>query len=344
MDSETADPDGSAQEVGADRPPLADPVRELFTGLPATFETQLNAIAEIQAAGSLVAEMLASHSYLTGDDASRTAAELFFADDGPNFTPEWASLRADYVAKAMVLATTIAVADPATGDHMSELAIRVGFGLDLENKVLRDRLFGPIGRQVDLTLLDPLPYRDIDFPEIFRRTCLVGVQHALVEFGRAASNVPRESSTAIIESIRPARGCAGDWLEIRGHGFGSSQPPGVTLAFTAYAGGLVNAGVNPANWGDGLIRVQAPAGVGKGPVGFLREGGGSGSGHTVASAAGQLAGEVLACLGRPAFAFVQRLGELGARLDAPHISSTDDNRFAGGPPRLSGSSGTVRLG
>jgi predicted acylesterase/phospholipase RssA len=329
-----------------DLSPLGDASRVLFSGLPTTAEARLDAVAQLRASGRLVARQLAAHSYLMGDDRSRTVAQLFFVDETDERAPQWEVLRAGYAGKAIAVATAILLSGPDFGGREADVALRVGFGLDGENTALRHGLLGSWGHHVDLTLFRPrLPLREIDFEEVFRRTCLAGVVHALGGFGRAADAVPRESTTAVIESIRPSRGCAGDWVDIVGHGFGDPQPAGVTLQFTAYSGGLVVAPVDPGNWHDTRIRVRAPSGVGNGPVGFVRETGSSGSGQTVAGAAEQLAGEALACLGRPAFGFAQTLRDLGPRLDAPHIGATEANRFAGGPPKIIGfqGNGSVRV-
>ncbi|HEU4945919.1 MAG TPA: patatin-like phospholipase family protein [Kribbella sp.] len=313
---------------------LAESARLLFSGLPLAAESELDLVAQLRAREPMVTELLQSHSVLTTGDTSWTAAELFIADDGDRMTPEWSELQSRYVAKALVLATVVLLADVRLAGMEPDVAIRVGFGLDTENVLLRDRLFGPFGRQVDLALFEGLPHRVIRFDEVFRLTCLGGLRHALGEFGRAADGVPREWTTAVINSIAPRRGCAGDWLEIKGRRFGQPQPAGVTLTFTAYAGGWVSAPVDPADWQDTVIRVRAPTGVGVGPVGFLRETGATGSGQTVASAAEQVAGEALACLGLAAIGFSQKLRDLGPRLDAPHITSTQNNRFVGGPPKI----------
>ncbi|MFJ9713366.1 hypothetical protein [Streptomyces sp. NPDC101234] len=307
----------------------------LFAALPATPEERLDAVEQLRAVGPRVNRELVSHSYLTGDDESLTAQELFLADENDGMAPEWEALRANYVSRAIVVSTVILLAAPSLGDRESDVALRVGFGLDTENTRIRDRLFGPLGRHMNLSLIEDLPHHEIGFGDAFRRTCLGGVLHALGSFGRAADGVPRQSSTAAIQSVFPARGCAGDWIDIRGSGFGSTQAAGLTLVFTAYAGGWVSAIVDPTHWSDTHIRVQAPTGVGNGPVGFLQDRP-SGSSQTVAGAAEQLAGEALACLGRSAIGFAQKLRDLGPRLDAPHISATPETRFAGGPPKIFG--------
>jgi len=318
-------------ERGGLLPPLGPASRTLFGDPAACSADQLDAIAQLRSAGPAVGELLGSHSFLSGQDASRTVEELFGGE-----ALEWDSLRTPYVGMGLVVAMSLLLADPPLGGRGPELALRVGFGLDRENGLLRDRLYGRFGRQLDLWLRWPtLPRHEIDFDELFRRTCMVGVLHALYGFGRATGFVPREWASGVITDIKPPRGCDGDWVEILGHGFGGRQPSDVTLNFTAYAGGLVVASVLPGNWSDTRILVEAPAGVGNGPVGFIRASGSS-AGETVASAAEQLAGEAEGCLGMGAARFAQKLRELGPALDAPHVSSTGSNRFVGGRPKILG--------
>jgi predicted acylesterase/phospholipase RssA len=322
--------DRAAGGLGETGPVLGGALRTLFGGLPTSLGDKFDAVRTLREAGGFVSETLAGHSIFSGEDPSRTDLQLFDRE-----SPAWEELRSPYIATGLAVATAILLADPTLGGRGAGLALRLGFGLDPENMLGRDRLFGRFGRQPQFGLREPqLPKREIDFNELYRRTCMVGVMHALNQFGRAVSSAPREWSGGVIDSIKPGRGCAGDIIEIDGHHFGPKQPPGVALQFTAYTGGYVVAPVDPANWTDTRITVTAPAGVGNGPVGFVVAG--ATMGATVASAAEQLAGEAEGCLGLAASGFAQTIRQLGPELDAPHVSSSPLNHFAGGPPKIIG--------
>ena len=311
-------------------PLLAEPATTLFGGLPSNPENGLVAIDLLRGAGPLAGEALRSHSFLTHEDASHTYGELFDREQ-----LDWDALRRDYVRTSLAVAATLLFTESVPGMRPAELALRVGFGLDPENSLLRDRLFGRFGKHPDFSIRDiKLDKTKIGFDELFRRTCVAGVLSALHAFGQAVSDAPREWSAATIDEVKPARGCAGDPVEILGSGFGNAQPANVTLQFPAYAGGTITTPVDPANWSDTRILVKAPAGVGSGLVGFVRSQSSTGASETIGSAAEELAGAAESCLGLPAAAFAQKLRRMGPALGAPHIGDAPGKRFAGGPPKI----------
>jgi predicted acylesterase/phospholipase RssA len=146
--------------------------------------------------------------------------------------------------------------------------------------------------------------------------------------------LPKESTTAVITMIRPNHGCPGTVVEIIGRGFGATQPADLDLCFTAYAGGLLTVVVPPSDWSDTLIRATVPKGVGNGPVSFIRRGNPSYSGDTITSATEQLAGAMESCLGMGASRVAFGLRQIATKLGAPIVSSTGQNHFSGGPPKI----------
>jgi predicted acylesterase/phospholipase RssA len=302
----------------------------------ATSQTGPQTADDLRASGPYVASVLREHSVFRGENATMTTRELF-ADVNPRLD----TVRQAYGASALLFATAILLSNPPVGDRRDELAARIGFGLDPESALFRSVLFGALGRRFDdLRRGMELPPPGDLFSDILTSTCMVGVSHALNEFGRAVENAPREWP-GVIERIDPGRGCAGDAVEIWGRNFELRQPADVTLVFTRYTGGFVSAAAT--SWSDTRILTNAPPDVGNGPVGFIRGSVGISSG--VGSAATQLAGEVESCLGFAASRFAYGLRHLASSLDAPKIVASAANRFAGGKPKIVSftGNGTVRV-
>jgi predicted acylesterase/phospholipase RssA len=320
-------------EPGAGILPLQDfqdAVQTVFGGMP-TGDNLLVAANRIGQGGPIVGDLLATHPFLQGNDTALGLEALLYGD---NIESEWAPFVDLYATGGIQMATALVLAQPGFGDKLPGLAMRIGFGLDPENMLYRDKVFGAFGKHFDINRFGPkLPPALDRFEELMKRTCLVGVQHALSQFGIAAQDRPTEWTDGIITAIKPDRGCDGDAVEILGNGFGASQPPGVQLLFTAYKGGQVEAKVAPRDWSDTRLLTAAPLGVGNGPVGFVKSSS-SGGGETLASAASQLAGEMQNCFGMKAANAVYNLNKVADKLGAPHVSSTGKNNYAGGPPRI----------
>ena len=127
-------------------PLLADATRTFFSVLAPVGDGEIDAIGRLRSLGSQVAMVMAGHSYLIGDDGSRAARELFRLDD-EEVDAAWDGLRGEYVRRAIVLTTVIAVADPPLRGAMAEVAIRVGFGLDSVSRVCSARSASSGGRR-----------------------------------------------------------------------------------------------------------------------------------------------------------------------------------------------------
>ncbi len=310
--------------------PLEQPARALFGGSLGETGGIAGAILDLHRSGPLLAEVLRAHPSLSATDPSRTFGKLFGEEN-----IEWGGAQAPFAYTGVMTAAMIVLADVGMPEQIGNLAVRIGFGLDPYNGLLRDRLFGTFGR-----LRDPLkigikfPTRLNTFEDIFNRTCLLGIKDALNNVASASMALPRESTTAVITMIRPNRGCPGAVVEIIGHGFGATQPADLDLCFTAYAGGLLTVAVPPADWSDTLIRATVPKGVGNGPVAFIRRGNPAYAGDTITSATEQLAGAMESCLGMGASRIAFGLRQIATKLGAPMVSSTGRNRFSGGPPKI----------
>jgi hypothetical protein len=168
--------------------------------------------------------------------------------------------------------------------------------------------------------------------DLDRRTCMIGLQDALNEWGLAARGSRGDAWSEGIASISPKVGCAGTHVTITGSGFESSQPSDVAVAFAKIGGGCTIATV--LSWSDNQIVVVAPPDIGRGCVGFIRRASDE-SGNLVA-AASQVAGELERCLGMAGSNAARRFETLGARPFAPcpPCLSLGENRFEGGAPEI----------
>lgn len=322
------------QREGGHFAPLEPATRTLFggsLGIAAAAENIPGALFDLSRQAPLLRKMLGAHPFLHGKDPSRTLGRLFGAE--PDV--EWSGVRGPFAYTGLMTATTLLLADVGMPEAIVDVALRVGFGLDPFNGLLRDRLLGTFGGFRDpLKMGVKIPSRLNTFESILERGCLQGIKSALANVAGAVNAAPRESSTAIINFIRPNRGCAGTTVEISGTGFGATQAADLDLCFTKLGGGLLIATVMPADWSDTRIRVAAPADVGNGPVSFIRRGDLNYAGDTIASATEMLAGEMESCLGMGASRIAFGLRQIATSLGAVKVHATGNNNFSGGPPRV----------
>lgn len=107
-----------------------------------------------------------------------------------------------------------------------------------------------------------------------RRACLRNLLRVAQQLRRWA-DTHRPTAAVVwahnIESLNPARACAGQELIIRGSGFGNGRPPGVFLVFPS-EGGCRRMEVPDAQWQDTAIRVTVPDWARAGCVGFVDDG------------------------------------------------------------------------
>ena len=156
--------------------PLEQPARTLFGGDGSETGGNAAALFDLNNMGSLLAGMLQVHPFLTGEDPSRTFGALFGTTNA-----EWGEIQAPFAFTGIMTAALITLADPGMPKEIADLAVRIGFGLDPYNSLLRRRLVGTYGG-----LRDPIRM-GFDFPndlhtfeDIFNRTCLLGIRDAAI--------------------------------------------------------------------------------------------------------------------------------------------------------------------
>src|SRR5712691_7445299 len=205
--------------------------------------------------------------------------------------------------------------------------IHVAMGPDAFSTVLRQVLIGkPLPDPEGWGVVPAWIVRIME--EIDRRTCVLGLEHALNDVGRAAQGIVPVAYATGIAALSPSAGCDGTIVTIQGSGFGPSQPRDVDVYFSTRAGSCAQATVT--SWSDTAIVVTAPAGVGPGCVGFVRRGSG-GSGN-LTEATSTLAGEMERCLGMAGSAAAYKLRHvslLGA-ITCPSCLPNKANFFGGG--------------
>ena len=233
------------------------------------------------------------------------------------------------VAKAADLLVAGALAGVGSGasiDYFSGL-LSVVIGADAFSGLLRDVLGGD---PIDKNILGRLPPIE-GIQDIGKRTCLLGLSHALHGWAREAAGSVGKSWSTGIAKLTPDRGCAGTQVTISGAGFGAAKPSDVNVAFAAENGGCALATV--VSWSDKEIVVIAPARVGRGCVGFVQWGSG---GAGLQQAASQLAGEMVACLGPAVAVSANRIEQLGSKplLRCAPCLPGRLNYFDGGPPTI----------
>jgi hypothetical protein len=216
-------------------------------------------------------------------------------------------------------------------DRFGETVVDIGVGADAFSGLLREVLLGkPIPDLGDLHL-PPSDLIDM-IEDIRRRTCGLGLAHAVTEWGRAAASNRMEAWADGIASLSPASGCAGTQVTITGSGFGAAQPSGVEVWFARTGGGCTGA-TQVLSWSDTQIVVVAPANVGSGCVGFVRP---PAAAQPMAEAAANLAGQMIECIGPAAMQAARRFETKGVLpiLKCPPCLSGNVNYFGGGPPKI----------
>ncbi len=146
----------------------------------------------------------------------------------------------------------------------------------------------------------------------------------LGKFGKATSDALG------ITGLSSRTGCPGLALQILGTGFGATAPAGTTVLVPSRGGGCIAARV--LSWSDQVVRVELPADVGAGCVGFLRS---SGEGASL-EAIDQLAGEITRCFGPAMLRWGDKLSRFGVGVTpCPPCLPGDVNRLqSGGSPTI----------
>lgn len=207
--------------------------------------------------------------------------------------------------------------------------VKVAFSPDSFSDRLRDVLLG--GKPLPDFEPPRIPQKWLDLArDIERRTCVLGLVHALHDWGAAVQQAKSTAWATGIASLSPATGCAGTAVTISGSGFGASQPQGTVVAFAKRGGGCSFASV--VSWADTAIVVTAPQDVGAGCVGFVRPG----DPGELAGAASSLAGEMVRCIGLSAFTASEKIRTVGSRpiMACPPCLPNGANYFSGGLPYI----------
>jgi hypothetical protein len=198
------------------------------------------------------------------------------------------------------------------------------------------------------TVLDGRPIPDIgelfhipeDLMNIYRHTCVLGIEHALNDLGRAlSSNKAGNWKTGNITGLNPSSGCAGTQVVIQGSDFGNIKPARVDVLFPSNDGNCTTAyaplTLPPTpSWSENEIVVIAPANVGSGCVGFVEL---PANPVPIAEPANTLAGEMEQCLGIGAFSAANRIRQLQTSMPyipCPPCLANRANFFLGGPPEI----------
>jgi len=185
----------------------------------------------------------------------------------------------------------------------------------------------------------PIPDIDIIFkiPEklenLYRRTCGLGVQHALHDFGLAASSNVSTTFATGIAGLQPNSACARDTISIVGNGFGGLQPIGCEVWFPKKGGGCVQA-AGVSSWQDTQIDVIVPDDASDGCIGFVQH---PSNPIPMAESASTLAGEMEMCFGKAAYSAAQHLRKIGSInfvVSCPSCLPNNANYFQSGPPEI----------
>jgi hypothetical protein len=245
------------------------------------------------------------------------------ADDDP------ALFRVRREASDLLLLGVLAIGTLGLGERWTDGLVQVAMGPEAFSDVIRRVLTGrPIPDPDTWGIVPDWLIKVME--EIDRRTCVLGIQHALTEVGLAAQGTMPHAFATGITSLAPNSGCDGQRVTISGSGFGSSQPQDVDVYFPTRSGSCAPAQV--ISWSATVIEVTAPQGVGSGCVGFVRRpSGGSGN---LAEATATLAGEMERCIGMAASAAAQKLRQVSLRgiVSCPPCLPGNVNRFTGGGP------------
>jgi hypothetical protein len=216
-------------------------------------------------------------------------------------------------------------------DRYADALVHIGVAPDALSGLLRDVLLGrPIPEPGGLHV-PPKQLFDAA-QDIARRTCLVGLGHALSEWGQAAASNRTDAWATGISGLNPPRGCAGTQVTISGSGFGAAKPADADVWFAKAGGGCTRA-VHVPPWSDTQVVVTAPSDVGPGCVGFVRL---PSNPTPMAEAASNLAGQMVECIGAAAIGAAGRIETRGSLpiLKCPPCLPGDVNYFAGGPPEV----------
>jgi len=218
------------------------------------------------------------------------------------------------------------------GSEDFDIVFHLAAGADAFSGLLRDVL-GTDKLSMD-DLFDRFRPPDVTdlMQDLDRRTCMIGLQDSLNDWGLAARGMRGEAWSTGIESLSPNVGCAGTHVTITGRGFGNNKPSDVAVVFPRLGGGCTSGTI--LSWSDIEIVVEAPLNVGRGCVGFVRRVSDE-SGNLVA-ATSQVAGELERCLGKAGSSAARRFEKLGARPFAPcpPCLPNGENRFEGGAPEI----------
>ncbi len=240
------------------------------------------------------------------------------------------SLRAEAAELLLLGGLALSQAKQPIDRHLAAL-IQVVLSADPHSNLIRDVLLGkPIP---DLGTTFHIPKDLLDLAEqLDRRSCELGLSHAVNEWGGALAGSRATSWATGITSLSPNHGCGGDIVAIHGAGFGAKQLADVSVWFPRLGGGCV--AVRVISWSDSLIMVETSASVGVGCVGFVQAN--ASAGGSLAEAASTLAGEMVRCIGMPAFNAAGRIEQLGRHplLECPPCLPNGANKFTGGKPRI----------
>jgi len=247
-----------------------------------------------------------------------------------------------------------------TDNRLFEALIHVAFGIDDLDATLRDAILGRLNPLHDPPR-DPferfprMPKQLVDLSrEVERRTCLVGLIHAVTAMGavgaveRWAQQISYRVWVDTIDGLEPSERYGGTEVTIRGKNFGQTQPANVSVMFPRASGGCAPVAVKTGCWGDTEIVVTAPEGVGDGAVGFLEITTPAGAPPKwEPSAPMELAGALVQCLGPMTAAIASRLSNWTIHLPlppCPELRPDDKNHFRGGPVLVNLSSSSARAG
>jgi hypothetical protein len=267
-----------------------------------------------------VVEILSRHPTFA-DGRALVYAEAVFGPRGTD--PAEFRARRETAEFIVVGLSALAFEDPPDEQQVGAL-LTVAIGADAFSRRVRALVLG-LNRGLDLDLDGFIPPDLIDPEELELLACMQGIQGAALALG---AGVQRARAWATgIERLDPRVGCAGDPVVIRGSRFGSKQPKGVVVMFSARAGGCVAARVS--SWTNTAIKVVVPESVGVGCVGFAEA-----ATPVDLEAASHFAAELERCIGPAAFPVAAKIRRLGvaAPPPCPACLSGGANRFRGGKP------------
>jgi hypothetical protein len=297
-------------------------------------------------------EVLAWHPSLTEEHPLQVGLNLFGSDPiaGALF-----DLRRE--VSELLVAGALAIGYHETLDERFVYAlVQAAVGADVLNTLFRRGLLG----KPDLFRNPPLDdYKNLPGGLSDLRlgladlTCMVGVQHALVQFAQLANSVNQQAVTTFrvwangITKLVPDTGYGGTQVTIEGPGFGPHQPPGLTVNFPRAGGGCL---IVPVIWSDTELVTVVPEGIGDGYVGFIQRDPPEPSASNADPSAGiELAGALENCIGTAAARVADRLTHWLPQIPfpspgCPSALPNGANHFRGGPVITSLSPTNARQG